>query len=370
VPHFAERSLHFLRQPRARGWASLFVLGIVASGLTGTSLVFVPFLALFLGLAQLAAAGPSRRELAGVCAYGASLAYLVGLAFYMWLRTSRSDYDHIGYEMFPSTFVGQFQMVFGEGFSVTFAVLAVATAAALVLTSGFERRFLVGWSVAALALALNPWSMPLASGLTTYNAYWRLFFLFPFPLVLGLACAAALTRFSPGSGSARPITAALGLIVAAGLLNLALPTGTTFGEIDFALGANKIDPDEERAVLEIIESSVPGGMIAPRQYSALIPMYTSELPQVCVRRWSLLHFAYMNDRADLAESRLRAWRYLSGIRVNGFQDLRALLTRDLPNVVLDAKASADPRLEKALQRNGYQRARSTSTYHLYTRSGS
>jgi len=363
VPIFIERTLAWFERPSRASWLSLFILGVGASGLTGTSLFFVPVLAVLLGVGQLAAGGLGRRSLALQCGYFSSLAYLVGLAGYLWLSAARSDYDYIGFEIFPSTFSGQVELLFGAGISFTLCIVAIATVAALLRTQGRQRRFLAGWIVAALVLVMNPLVMPYVCLLATYNAYWRLFFTFPFPLVIGVACASAVRV---NVGRSLPIAGAL--LLGALVFNLLAPGIATFGDdVRFGLGQDKVDSELGAEVREIVAASVPGPMIAPNRHSGLIPLYTSALPQMCVRSWLLKHFAGLAGRSGIAKSRMRAVKYVAGKKSKGFDDLRRLMSEGLNNVVIDPKLDDDTVLLDALKHTGFVLTTRGENYRLYTR---
>ena len=80
----------------------LLAFGVGASGLSGSALFLLPLLALWLGAGYVAAAGISRASLLRVVAYGSALFYLVGVALVVWLATERSDFEYIGYTIFPA----------------------------------------------------------------------------------------------------------------------------------------------------------------------------------------------------------------------------------------------------------------------------
>ena len=364
VPYYASRVLEWFERPTATRWIDLFTLNVCAAGLSGTSMVYLPFLALFLGVGALAAGGLRRQTWMRLTGFYASLAYSMSLAVFLWIRTRKEDYTLIGFEKFPGTFRGQFEMVFGEGLSLPFWILLLTTVSALVLTRASKRRFLAGWAVAALVLALNPIAMPAVTKLTTNNTYWRLFSAYPFPLVIGLTFAAL-----PVSGKLS-LSATIALLAGALGVNAARPSWTPLGPLDLAWGQNKIEPQLEREVREILGSSLEGAMIAPQEISTLVPMLSSKVPQVCVRPWLLLHFGIQGGQQELAESRRNAWMFLSGMRPTGYQDFVALLSLELPNVVLYSWMGQNPRMKRALESHGYSLTLSRPKCLLYTREGS
>ena len=282
---------------------------------------------------------------------------------------------YLGYEYgFPSTFRGQWKLIFGGQLNLTSLVFFGSILVALVLSRGPQRKFLIGWLVFLFLVPLNPVFMPLISKqLTTLTAYWRLFFILPFPLVIGIAVARLATVCRCESRRKALVAGSL-LLAMALVFNLVDSRRdfkdriAVFSKISYGLFSHKLPAQTEREVKQIIAASVPGVMISPMRYSALIPLFTNDIPQVSVREFFLLYASVNNSQKEEALSKIAAIRYISGISSKGFIDLESLLVKPpLKDIVLDAKVSNNHVILDALGRHGFKKAREGRSYVLYTR---
>jgi hypothetical protein len=279
---------------------------------------------------------------------------------------------HLGFASgFPGSFSGQLALVFGDPPGPFLWVYGVALAVGWVsLGARKERAFLAGWTLAAIAL-LNPILFPIVtSHLTSYNAYWRLFYLLPALLAVGIAVAGLALWFGARRPTHHLLAVALLLGVAAlGSVVEPFSSRAVFGRIPLAFGGYKIDSDVQEDVRLILERAEPGAMLAPLHYSAVIPLFTTELPQVAVRGYMLRHTAIANGEPELGESRMRAVRWVSGRASPGSaRDMAALLAREeLENVVVGARTAAQPQLLRLLRQYGFQRVLRQPRFSLFVR---
>ena len=91
----------------------------------------------------------------------------------------RGEMTDLGFAYgFPDNFADQFAFVFGAPPGLFFWFYAVSLlGAAWTLRRTSAGRFLLGWTLAAV-LVLNPvFFGPITEVLTSYNGYWRLFYL-------------------------------------------------------------------------------------------------------------------------------------------------------------------------------------------------
>ena len=224
--------------------------------------------------------------------------------------------------------------------------------------------------LAAIAL-LNPLLFPLVTGhLTSYNAFWRLFYLPPFLLAVGIAIAGLVAWL----GARRPAHHVLAIALLLGVAafgNLVEPfsSGAVFSRVPLAVTGYKIDADLQEDVRVILARAEPGAMLAPLHYSAVIPLFTTQLPQVAVRGFMLRHTAIANGEPELAESRMRAMGFVSGRASPGAaRDLEELLVREeLTNVVVSARVAGRSQLLRLLRRYGFQRVLSQPRFSLFVR---
>jgi hypothetical protein len=293
----------------------------------------------------------------------------VGIGLLLRLSTNPADYHYLGFEVgFPESFVGQLTMVFPLAPPLAIAAFAVSLPACLVLLRAGRRRFLLGWLAGIVVLALNPLVMPLlVEHLSTWNAYWRVFYALPFPLVLGAATAllAARWRLSP-----RATLAAAGLLaLGAAAANSLAPGPTTFGGLPFAPGSYKLRPGILEELKQIASHAAPGPMLAPYDISSTLPLVSAAFPQTSVERYFLEHFARLQGRREDADSRHRAALYAGGRPVPGLADVQRLLDQGLQNVVVVRARSFEPGLVALLQSRGFRRELERARLVLFRRTG-
>ncbi|MDJ0790081.1 MAG: DUF6077 domain-containing protein [Myxococcota bacterium] len=365
LPVFTALSVDWLRRPSWLGWLKVSTVGIAASGLSGSAFFLLPTLSLWLAAGHLLERGWSREASGRVIAYGSSLVYLVAIALVVWSSTSRSEFEYLGFSIFPETFLGQAALVLGGAPPVTGIVMAFAAGCLFLLPTG-DRRFLGGWILAAVVLALNPLAMSLlVETLTTTNAYWRLFYTLPFPLLVGVGAGSLAARAEMSEFRSLCASAAA-LLLAAGL-QFAAATKTPLAGERFALGP-KLAPMLRLEVEAIVERARPGPMLAPTAVSSVLPILTSAHPQVVVRGYFIRHFAAEAGLPEVAESRIRAVMAVTTAKTTNLADVEVLLEQGLENVVCTTRATKNEELRERLKEAGMLPALRTPRYVLFIRS--
>ncbi|UCF81774.1 MAG: hypothetical protein JSV08_05005 [Acidobacteriota bacterium] len=369
VPLFAAFSLDWFHRSSPYNWFKLFVLGMLAAGLTSTAVFLVPLLSLVLALGYVCAAGVSLRTIKGLAGYFASLGYLVGVALYMRLLMDPAHMQIIGFEQgFPFTFLGQHMLVFQGWLSRSSWTFYLTTVVSLMLLPRPGKRFLAGWLISTIVLVLNPLAMSwIAYHLSTINAYWRLFYVLPFPLTVGIATSELLQNRK--TSGLKPAHLACAILLSLALvLNLSNKRFSVF--VHYGFFTHKVDQLLEPQAQKIIAASLPGPMIAPYKYNSLIPMFTQKNPQICIREENhmLMHAAAANGQRELGESRGRAAAYVSGQDEQGLEDLKEVLALPgLRNVVIDATMRDRPELQDALRQHGFSLREEEPSYLLFIR---
>jgi hypothetical protein len=355
VPLFAAFALDWLERPRRAAWLRLLLGSVAADGLTSTALFLLPLLALALGAGHLAARGPSRRSLLELVGLGAALVHGVALGLFLRLETDPADYRYLGFEVgFPETFLGQLALVFPPATPIAIVAFLGSVVACLVWLPAERRRFLLGWLAGGIAFALNPLVMPLVvEQLTTPNAYWRVFYVLPFPLTLGAAAALLAER---RLWSFRAMLAAAAVLAAgAAAANALAPGPTTLGGLSFAPGSWKLRPGLADELRALASHAAPGPMLAPYDVSSTLPLVSSAFPQASVEGYFLVHFARREARAEEATSRHRAALYVGARSPTGLADVEKLVDAGLRNVVVVRTRSFEPALGRLLQSHGFRR---------------
>jgi MFS family permease len=256
--------------------------------------------------------------------------------------------------------------VFGGGLTFSSLVFYSATLLSVLLLKGSSRRFLVGWYVCVFAIFLNPLlSGMIAEHLTSANAFWRLVYILPFPLVIGIPavalCEARLT-------SARHAYFLLIFLIVATMLVNTIPSDFgVFKKVEFGVFRYKIDKKIGLDAKRMADNIPDGPMLAPLRYSSIIPMFTPGLPQIAVRGFELKHFAGIHGRPKVARERLKAVAFVSGSNNKGFEAFVEVLKMGLKTVVLDSSMVGSIKARQVLLENGFTLFDEGDSYIIYVR---
>ncbi len=410
LPLFIAYSLEFFRRPHFWRGIKLFLALVTSLGLSASSLFLMPSLAIALGVAFLAGTFKKRSVLTQLLTllgyYSIFVPLIAAGAFYIYSTYSVSPWQYLerGGMMaesfnlfFADTFVGQYESVFGAWYSGLSVVAIAILIGCIVLVSPANRRFLLGWIFSAL-LFLNPWTYPIISQLfTSDNAYWRLFYVLPLPLAVGIVAICGYKNLNPFKlGLTRWSKTSLTYSLCGILLGLALLVNivpNAYGlahRIDgFAL-EHKLDAETQDAIAEILSVSPPGGMLAPFEYSQKVPIYSAEHPQVATHFHMLIGSVRQEEEALLFNQTLRAIAFISHrrslyirryvrpldnigdtIETQGLDSLESLLSLSLSppltTIVLDAKMNQRRDATQLLRDRHFSRILRNSDYHIYVK---
>jgi len=370
VPLFTAFFLDFFRTPTFSHWSKLFLLLITCTGLSPMASFFMPFMGGLLGFSFWCSQGiRNGGSLKKFLMFFASYTYLLLISFYCLTNVNRAHLDYLGsLWFFPKTFEGQFKWVFYNFWSYPSIILVLFTILSVVVIKRSYRRFLIIWLILCVSLFLNPIVFPFVTQITTLNTYWRLFYLLPFPLVIGLPITFLdrVNKFRPGFA----YMAFLGLLLVSIIGNLWPHQYATFGKVPFAFGQYKIDPNLESEVKKIVSVSTPGPMLAPDRYSEVIPMYSPDFPQVCVKRYALMAYSIQHGKIKETEAKFRAIDYITGSSKKGLRDVRLLIKKGLVNIVLDPKVTKRKdwrRFYPTLVRNGFRCVEKNKLFFVYVK---
>jgi hypothetical protein len=369
-PLFLHLTLNFFERPSFDNWKKLFLLLTTCAGLSAMATYFMPFLGVLFGASSWFKYRTNVSSyLRTLVAYFSAYAYLALLVSYTLSAADRTRIAYFGFAGWPDTFIGQFKLVFIDWISYPFTGLVAFSLFGLLAVPGANRKFLATWLILSIALFINPIVFPIISkNITTLNTYWRLFYLLPFPLVVGLT-----TLFLERTLASKPKTlyiwfAVLIMVGACG--NILFPHVSTFARLPFAIGQYKFNPTSESEAKEIIDLSVPGPMLAPTAYSTIIPIYTSKFPQVVVREFNLMAHAVAKGELAEAQRRVNAQRYVSGSIKKGVEDVAYFIDRGLVTVVMNPGVMQLPewaKLASILEETGFRSVAANNRFSVYTR---
>ena len=371
APLFLFYTLEFFEKPSFINWKKLSLMHVTCAGLTSMATFFMLFLGVLFGFAlwfrYQTKIGIYIKTLVF---YFTTYSYLAILSMYTLITVDRKRLSYFGFKNWPDSFIGQFRLVFVDFKSYQFICVVIFTILALIAVSSDNRKFLCAWLLLCLLLFLNPAVFPFISKhITTLNTYWRLFYLLPFPLVVGLSTL--YLQHCPAEKFAKLFYVSSSLLIVIGMAgNIFYPSFSTFGRLRFGLGDYKLEQQSYLDAKSITTVSTPGPMLAPRQYSTVIPILTSSFPQVVVRPGNLLSHAEAKGEMAEAEKRIDAQKYVSGQTDGSLADILYFLEKGLINIVFDSHTKERDdwmSLSAILQDKGFVIVDDNQRYLVYTR---
>lgn len=139
--------------------------------------------------------------------------------------------------------------------------------------------------ILSILLFLNPLVAPIIINfVTTPSVYWRLFYVFPFPLTIAIGAASLLDTKDPLlTGKHRLVPVAL-LAVAASM-GLLFRTASNSRESSVSIGppAYKLPFRSLGIARRALALLPPGMMLAPSEIAGITAMLNSEYPQLRIR---------------------------------------------------------------------------------------
>lgn len=364
-------SIDFFRSPSQKTALPLFLLVVSSLGLGATTIVLLPAFAVTMVGGYLATTGISRDGLRTTCGYAALFTPipLAALAAYLGLDSSyRTSFNAHEHKSFGTLFRGIFYGV--ESFPAITLIGSISLALALARPP--TRRFLAGWILVAAVLFLNPLVHPFI--IHHIGIYWRLFFILPFPFTVGLIAARVADRIpdkliGPLSATGIGITLCLAALFIPNDCNV-LRRKNSWVQRNFA--HYKLKPLILDATNEILQQAPKGGMLAPPKFSLVVPMLSSEFPQLVIKSRYLQYRGRSSESIQIAAEVLRAREFIAGTSDEGLESFSAILGRsDIHSVVLtrDLNTALGQLALAALLQNGFtERHRGVALhYELFTR---
>ena len=372
VPLFAAASLEYFRAPGR--WWLLASIPTAMLGCSSTSLFIFPALAVSLALAALASSGKMARRLP---AYFSALAYLICYAIFMKFHLPHLlDGNSPINQGFPETFLGQAKLLYEKSGPSTPLAVAGSTLLGLRFASENDRAFIAAWIASLVLLFLNPVVAPfLMAHVTSPNAYWRMFYLYPLGLLLALTGAglyAACERMSPSFRTALAGAACLILVAAH------FPRFTTSALHLRTSGPGwpriKASRDLLDASRSLISALPPGSMLASPGVGGVVSMLSGNYPQLWIFEDQQMFFEQGKydeaDRRNCASLFLGSvFPYRNGERCrspDAFEDFRQVVERDRPRYLVGSKSvmlGAD--VSGLLRRQGYVHRRDFGNLSAY-----
>jgi hypothetical protein len=297
-----------------------------------------------------------RERIRVTAVYGVSLCYVAVFAVaFLTKNAGKLGSDSPLNETMPRTFLGHAAFMFSLDSPTSLVLLAMSLAGALLTLRGWSRRFLAAWLLCAGIALLNPLVAPfLIDHVTSPNIYWRLFYLLPFPIAIGLTGAALGARV--GVGATTRGNAAAGLLVCLLVGAHWIPGSSSIFRrgTEVRLGV-KLRPAARDLAQRVIESTPPGVMLAPWPLGNVISMLGGDHPQVRtkpdgLRLWFSRH--ELNRRITASDFLKRGE---SRRQQGGVEAVLALVERypEIRSVLARGKVARKYDLERVLAAKGF-----------------
>ncbi len=358
-------ALEFARTPTRASWLSLAACQVASIGLTSTAIWQAPAVSVMALLAvTFARRGGLRPFATGLAASGYCVA--LGLA----LRGG-VDPALMSFRLEESPlFEGALSDVLGSG-AIVAAVFACVLAVWGLADSALVRRVAVVFALGFLSLPWNPVASEwMAASITGASTYWRVFWLLPVPLFVGIALTAALAF------ERVPIGLRVGgvAVLSFGVLFVAPTTQALSAANGVALHApgRKVDPDAFAAARGVVEHTPASGVaLTPGDVGPWVPTLHGHPLLFAVRpMYAKLLASSLGE--EEAERRVRLVALVSRGRLVGsrrdalVEFVRALERGEFQSVVFDAGARAADEVRDALARAGFERRGTYASFELWT----
>jgi len=294
LPLFVKLALDYFENPTAKNWAWLAACAICATGFSSTALFLIPAQALCCAGAYLFVS-KEEKKIRTAALYMASVFYPIftGLSVYTYSSKSVGSGTMAGgttdiYKAFASVYVGKN--------SFAFWVVLVFLILAFFLTDEKERKFLFAWLVTGIVIFLNPITDSFViKYMTSADPYWRLFYVLPFPLVMGVTVAKISSRFVR-----RQVFFPFYILLLTGMLALSnyttnLPLWRTkiakryYKEMSFRFLEPKINSEIVADIKQIVKIAKKGSLLIPIRYS-YITLFNSNLKLMARSRLDFMFY--------------------------------------------------------------------------------
>ncbi|MCH7479787.1 MAG: hypothetical protein IIC79_00180 [Chloroflexi bacterium] len=361
IPLFISMTFNYFRYHSRLYWLFLMVISTALVGASSSTIFLLPALAIVLVISHYFISNEPRDYFKQTIYYGLSFGYLVLYA--LFLATSMTtDFSpdspiNVGY---PVSFFGHLSLFINPDFPITPIVLVIFTILAIILTQGRLKTLLIVWVLSAILLFLNPLISPLIIRyITSSNVYWRLFYILPFPLVIGIAAGELMQMLSRISRSRQVALLILSILV---FISPHFFSGSSsvLQTTEFRIPPtfHKLPNDLVNIADKIINIVPEGSMLTPKELSGIIPMLSSEHPQVVVKSKETKLWLAECGKEDLADLRLASYAFIGGDvdKLPDFQEYMFVEGKDLTSVVLKGRVLNDTSITRDL--TGYMFANS------------
>jgi hypothetical protein len=324
MPLFAAFSFRYFVKQDLVHWLQLTALVVGLGGMSTTSFMILPMLGVILFLSHWVS---FRNTMASIKSFLLHCISYFSIFLYLGVYAlAAAHFDGLNNAIvlnkgFPTDFMGYLSGFVNPSFPITAVMAVVFSVSALIILKGTSRLVLSLWMAFTVLFVLNP---IVSQILLNYfkGIYFRAFYIFPFPAVVGITTAAIYMLLK----RRRVLYGYFWGLVICGI-SLAsvflLPSSILHGNAyDFGNWIN--DPTLVTA-REIAGVAPKGIMLAPYPISGAISMSSGNYPQMLARPDLILFYLNLQNKEEDASLRLEAQKFLVG-QTNDIQPIEKLLT--------------------------------------------
>ena len=324
VPMTIAWSLDYLRKQSSKAWLCLFLLNTASIGLSLTAIFLLPaaglLTSLYFGITNRYNLKTKNTLIVGA-KYWLTYTYLIGFALiYKNQGFKSSSSDSLIHNHFPNDFFGQLELFFKPEWSDQQPVGLLIFIATMTLTILFARprirQFAVIYTLLSVIIFFNPISARfLIENITTPNTYWRMFFLWPLPLLVMMAIHEVNIKFMLWKRLTRLFSIALRPTLGLGLVFFVV---SSWG---MQMDNRKLNrwtveflkfPKVDMKIAEWVVKSDPGQVIlAPiKNISGIISLISSEHQLISKSPNAVKHFDNMIGSEKRSKTRIGASNFV------------------------------------------------------------
>ena len=323
IPLFVALSFQYFVKQDIINWVQLNALVIGLGGMSTTSFMVLPLLGFILFLSYWISfrnTVSSKKSFIFNCILYFSVFLYLGVYALAVAHFDGLQNAILLNQDFPTTFRGYLSGFVNPWFPITAVMTITFSVLALMISNGASRRVLSLWIALTILFVLNPVA---SQFLLNYfkGIYFRAFYIYPFPIVVGVATASIylllkhyrrLTRYFLGL-----------MILGVSLASVFLLPSSILNSNVYVPG-NWVNDSTLVTTREIIRVAPKGVMLAPYPISGAISMSSASYPQIMTRPDLLLFYLELQNKENDAELRLQAQRFLVG-QTNNIQPIVYLL---------------------------------------------
>lgn len=304
-------SIKYFNEFKLKQIIFLAVAGVALTTLTTTAFFYVPLLSLTIYLSYFA----SRRTLFSVDSLKIGIGYLLALlpisVLALVFRAEALKVMPAGSSInsgFASDFLGHVGYLVSSEFPIT--PLLFSLSFFLLILFSEHRKFFTLWLLIPFVLLLNP----LVSGfvikhITTENAYWRMFYLLPFPLITAVVFCDFLKNTKNFQVAVSVSFIILFVLIFTSPSSVFRRENSTF----FEFLTYKIHQPTLLFIQEFDQKLPPGTCFCPIEIGSNLVIYTSKYPQYYLREdyLRLIVEKYLGNRNAQQRSLAASYLYSS-----------------------------------------------------------